>query len=128
MNKKPANIFVLDSEPFMRELLRLRLEPLGAKVFFAEDAKEARKALTENKPSIVILDIMHPRLDSYKFVQWLKNQPAFRDTKVIVLTFKKRDPETFFLYNVWIEEYIEKPFIPDRLVSKVKEFLAADKN
>jgi len=79
--------------------------------------------LLERDIELIILDLMHPRLDAYRFVQWLKNHPELSRVKIIILTFKKKDPETFFLYNVWIEAYFEKPFLPDLLLNKVKEII-----
>lgn len=121
-NNKKA-ILILDSEPFIQELLRIKLGILGREVLTAEDEKEAKKLLLEKNVDLVILDLMHPKLEAYRFVQWLKNHPALAKTKILILTFKKKDPETFFLYNVWIEGYFEKPFLPDLLANKVKEIL-----
>jgi len=122
MDGRPK-ILVIDPEPFIQELLKIRLEPLRARVVFADDEKEVKKALVEQTPVIIILDILHPRLDAYKFVQGLKNNPRLAAIKIIILSFKKKDPATFFLYNVWIEAYFEKPFLPDQLVKKVREIL-----
>jgi len=123
MAEKSPKILILDPEPFIQELLKIKLEPSGAEVIFAGDEKEAKKVLLEKEVHLIILDILHPKLDSYRFVQWLKNHPGLESTKLIILTFKKKDPETLFLYNVWIEAYFEKPFLPDLLSKKVKELL-----
>jgi len=119
-------VLVLDNEPFIQELLKIKLEAEGIQVIIAENEREAKKALLL-KPDLLILDILHPKLNAYKFVQSLKSHPKLAKTKVIILTFKKKDPETFFLYNVWTEAYIEKPFIPDQLVSKIRPILKAER-
>lgn len=116
-------ILILDSEAFIQELLRIKLGGLAREVLVADDEKEAKKLLLEREIELIILDLMHPRLDAYRFVQWLKNHPELSMVKIIILTFKKKDPETFFLYNVWIEAYFEKPFLPDLLLNKVKEII-----
>jgi len=116
-------ILILDSEAFIQELLRIKLGGLAREVLVADDEKEAKKLLLEREIELIILDLMHPRLDAYRFVQWLKNHPELSRVKIIILTFKKKDPETFFLYNVWIEAYFEKPFLPDLLLNKVKEII-----
>lgn len=118
------NILVIDPEPFIRELLKIKLEPLGAKVCCAEDEREIKREILERKPELIIIDILHPKIDCYKFVQSLKNNPRLEPIKIIILSFKKKDPATFFLYNVWVEAFFEKPFIPENLVKKVKEVLA----
>ena len=123
MRQGRKKILVLDPEPFMQELLRLKLEAGCGEVLFAEDEKEAKKILLEQEVDLIILEILHPRLDSYRFVQWLKNHPGLESIKVLILTFKKKDPEIFFLYNVWIAGYLEKPFLPELLSKKVKELL-----
>ena len=123
MRGAEPKILVLDPEPFIRELLRIILEPDCGEVIFADDEKEAKKIILEQELDLIILDIMHPKLDAYRLVQWFKNHPGLESIKVIILTFKKKDPETFFLYNVWIEAYFEKPFLPDALATKVREIL-----
>ncbi len=124
MSENRPVILTLDPEPFVRELLRLKLEAVcGAEVLSAEDEREARKLLNEKDLDLVIIDILHPKLDSYRFIQWFKNQPGLDRVKVVILTFKKKDPEIFFLYNVWIEGYFEKPFLPDLFAKAVKEIL-----
>jgi len=123
MREGRKKILVLDPEPFVQELLRLKLEAACGEVLFAEDEKEAKKILLEQEVDLIILEILHPRLDSYRFVQWLKNHPGLETIKVLILTFKKKDPEIFFLYNVWIAGYLEKPFLPELLSKKVKELL-----
>ena len=107
----------------MRELLRIKLEAGCGEVVFAEDEKEAKRVLLEQEIALVILEILHPRLDAYRLVQWFKNHPGLDAVRVLILTFKKKDPETFFLYNVWIEGYFEKPFLPELFSARVKEIL-----
>jgi DNA-binding response OmpR family regulator len=124
MDQDLPKILVIDPEPFMRELLKIKLEPLGAIVSCAEDEHEIKKELLERKPDLIVLDILHPKIDCYKFVQSLKNNPRLEGIKIIIVSFKKKDPATFFLYNVWVEAFFEKPFIPDHLVKKVKEVLS----
>jgi DNA-binding response OmpR family regulator len=125
MDNGNPNILVIDPEPFIRELLKIKLEPLGAKVCCAEDEREIKKELLERRPELIIMDILHPKIDCYKFVQSLKNNPRLEAIKIIILSFKKKDPATFFLYNVWVEAFFEKPFIPEHLVKKVKEVLSS---
>ena len=115
-------VLILDPEPFIQELLKIKLEAEGLKVIIAEDEREAKKALLL-KPELIILDILHPRFNAYKFVQNLKNHPKFSGIKILILSFKRKDPETFFLYNVWTEGYFEKPFVPGQLVEKVRSIL-----
>jgi|GEM_PF-1120383 len=119
-------VLILDPEPFIQELLKIKLEAEGLQVIIAENEREAKKALLL-KPELLILDILHPKLNAYKFVQSLKSHPKLAKTKVIILTFKKKDPETFFLYNVWTEAYFEKPFVPDQLVSKLRSILKPER-
>jgi len=124
MSSASPRILVLDPEPFMQELLRLKLEAVcGGEVVFAADEKEARKLLLEKTIDLVVLEILHPRLDAYRLVQWFKNQPGLEGTKLVILTFKRKTPEIFFLYNVWIERYFEKPFYPDLFAAEVREIL-----
>ncbi len=67
MSESSPKILALDPEPFIQELLRIKLEAVcGGRVVLAADEKEARKLLLERDIDLVILEILHPRLDAYR--------------------------------------------------------------
>jgi DNA-binding response OmpR family regulator len=118
-------VLILDEEPFVRDTLKLNLAGYGFGAEFAEDEEEARRALLgPSPPACVILEILHSRLDAYRFLQWMRSQPRLARLPVIILTFKEKDPETAFTYNAWTQGYLTKPFVPQEVMARVAESVA----
>ena len=124
-DEREKRVLILDPEPFIRDTLKLKLAGRGLKAVAAENEEEIRRELLGGSPpAAIILDILHSRLNSYRFLQWLRNQPALEKIPVVILTFKEKDPETSFIYNVWSQAYLTKPFIPQDVVNRVAELVA----
>ena len=123
--EKPKRVLILDEEPFIRDTLKLNLAGRGLQAEAEENETEARRALSGGSPpACVILDILHSRVDAYRFLQWLRSQPALAAVPVVILTFKDKDPETSFTYNVWVQAYITKPFVPREVSDRVAGLVA----
>jgi len=123
---EPAKrILILDEEPFIQDTLKLNLAGRGFGAVLAENEEEARGLLREpSPPAAVILDILHSRLDAYQFLQWMRAEPRLARVPVLILTFKEKDPETAFTYNVWTQAYLTKPFVPQEVMDRVAELTA----
>ena len=118
-------VLILDEEPFIQDTLKLNLAGRGLLAVFAENEAEAKSLLTsQDPPAGVILDLLHSRLNAYQFLQWMNSQPALEAIPVVILTFKAKDPETAFTYNVWTRAYLCKPFVPQEVVALVAELVA----
>jgi len=119
--EEPARrVLILDEEPFIQDTLKLNLAGRGLRAEFAENEAEAKSLLTSGSPpACVILDVLHSRLSAYRFLQWLKSQPALEAIPVVILTFKEKDPEMAFTYNVWVKAYLSKPFVPQEVADLV---------
>jgi two-component system phosphate regulon response regulator PhoB len=114
----------LEEEPFVQDTLRLKLSSKGLKVITAYDEQEAKDIIREDSPDLILFDILHSRIDSYRFIQELKGDKVNQKIPVVILTFKEKDPEMEFTYNVWAHEYIAKPFSPREVADKVTGILA----
>jgi len=123
--EQAKRVLILDEEPFVRDTLKLNLAGHGFGAEFAGNEEEARRALSgPSLPACVILDLLHSRLDAYQFLQWLRSQSRLGGVPVIILTFKEKDPETTFTYNVWTQAYLAKPFAPQEVIARVAELVA----
>ncbi len=88
-----ATILIVDDEAHILELTRLYLEKEGFAVETAADGLTALQRAQAEPPSLVILDVMMPRLDGFQVLQELRANPATRDLPVLVLTAKELTPE-----------------------------------
>jgi twitching motility two-component system response regulator PilH len=108
------------------------LERAGYRVVTAAEPQQALKKMAEEKPDLVITDLMMTSLDSgFYFARTLKDDPGFADIPVILSTsvssamgldFRPRSAEETAQMNV--DAYFDKPLVPDRLLAKIAELLA----
>ncbi len=84
----PGKILVADDSPNIREILKLSLETDGYTVVLAEDGDQALAMVEQEKPDLVIMDIMMPRVNGFQVCRRLKGDRATHDLPVIMLTAK----------------------------------------
>lgn len=88
MTKK---VLIVDDEVHIRALLEQTLEDLadaGVELFVAQDGEEGLQYVQEEKPDLVFLDVMMPKLNGYQVCEHIKQDPELKDTYVIMLTAK----------------------------------------
>ena len=114
-------VLVADDESRMRKLVRDYLEHEGYKVIEAADGEEAVDIFCSNHGiSLVILDIMMPRLDGYEA---LKEIRAFSSVPVVMLTARSGEKDELKGFALGVDEYLPKPFSPKILVARVNALL-----
>ena len=124
-------ILVVDDERFIRILLEETLGQLkGAevRVTLAKDGNEALQIAAVDRPDLVILDIMMPRLDGYEVCQRLREDLGLTDTYVIMLTARGRSADKLRGLQVGANEYLTKPFDPAYLLNRVSQVLHLPQN
>ncbi|MCL2719331.1 MAG: response regulator transcription factor [Lachnospiraceae bacterium] len=114
-------ILVVDDESRMRKLVRDFLVKSGYDVDEAEDGNQAVEMFFENnKYSLVILDIMMPKMDGWSVCREIRN---YSKVPVIMLTAKSDERDELLGFKLGVDEYISKPFSPKILVARVKALL-----
>ena len=117
-------VLVVDDEPNIVMSLRFLMEGEGFQVEVASTGQAAVAALDREPADLVLLDIMMPELDGFEVCQRIRDNPAWRATKVVMLTAKGRDVERDRGLALGADEYVTKPFSTRDLVAKVKQMLA----
>lgn len=111
-------ILVVDDEFGTVEVLVAALEDEGYRVFTAANGRRALDILEENKPDLVISDFMMPLLDGPAMVAAMRNDPAFRDVPVIMMSSA---PETALRKRLdGYEAFLRKPFRIAALLAVVR--------
>ena len=121
MTKK---ILVVDDEFTIRELVAMTLEP-DYDVIKAKNGKQGLEMINE-KPDLVILDVMMPKMDGYEVCEKLKTNPETRNIPIIMLTAKHAMEDLKKAIQVDVDEYITKPFEPELLKKRVDGFFRSD--
>ena len=118
-------VLVVDDEPNIVMSLRFLMEREGFAVEVASSGQEAVAALDRAAADLVLLDVMMPELDGFEVCQRIRNQPAWRATKIVMLTAKGRAVERDKGLALGADAYVTKPFSTRDLVAKVKRMLRA---
>lgn len=121
MNRK--RILVVDDEIYIVHILEFTLTMEGYDVVTAADGDEALRKVEEDRPDLVVLDIMMPRMDGYEVCRRLREEEETRDLPVILLSAKGRPIDRETGMEVGANDYIVKPFSPRRLLEKIRDLL-----
>lgn len=101
-------VLIVEDEPTAREIVRRRLEGDGWGVAEARNGKEALTYLQNNSASIILLDLMMPKMDGFTFIEELKKNPEWQNIPVIVTTAKDLTVEERERLNVHALRILEK--------------------
>jgi len=121
-----AKILIVDDEPHIRMLLEQALEEVedkGVALLKAENGEQALDAVRQNKPNLVFLDVMMPKMNGFDVCRAIKNDPAVQDTYIVLLTAKGQEFDRQKGDEVGADMYMTKPFDPDEIVAKAFEVL-----
>lgn len=115
-------VLIVDDEEDFLELVRERLEFGGYLVDTATDGKKALIMIAQQKPDIILLDLMMPHMNGYEVCERLKNDEMYMDIPIIILTAKAQEEDKRRGLRAGADDYLVKPFEPKELISKIEEF------
>ena len=121
MNKK--KILIVDDEVELVELMSIRLKASGYEVVAMHDGENVLEKTRAEKPDLIILDIMLPKVDGYKICVSLKENTAFRKIPVILLTAKDPAHDADQIQASGADECFIKPFEHKQLLAKIRELI-----
>ena len=119
-------ILVVDDEHTMLDVIRYSLEKAGYQVCTAQDGVEALRLAREQKPDLVVLDIMMPKLNGYEVCQRVKEDPDAGGIGIVLLTAKGQEVDRRQGLELGASRYMTKPFDPDEVLKVAKELLGLD--
>jgi DNA-binding response OmpR family regulator len=118
-----GKILVVDDEIYIVHILDFSLGMEGYEVVTALDGEQALEKANSEKPDLIVLDIMMPKLDGYETCKRLKADAATQDIPVILLSAKGRNIDQKVGFEVGADDYITKPFSPRKLVERINAIL-----
>jgi len=117
-------ILILEDEPNLVETLQASLAQENYECLTANDGHNGFDLARTEKPDLVVLDIMLPGMDGYKVARLLEFQKELKHIPIIMLSARDRDEDRLMGEQTTANYYITKPFSMDKLVTKIKGFLA----
>ena len=113
-------ILVVDDEPKIARLARDYLEQAGFRVQTASDGKMALAVARHDRPDLIVLDLMLPKLDGLDVARHLRRES---DVPIIMLTARAEEADRLIGLELGADDYITKPFSPRELVARVRAVL-----
>ena len=102
----------------LSELLRKR----GYSVRTAENGEEAMRRLGEDKPDLILMDVVMPGQNGFQLTRSITRDPRFADVPVIMCTSKNQETDKVWGMRQGARDYIVKPVNTDELIGKIKAF------
>jgi len=123
-------ILIVDDESHIRILLEQTLEDLeddyDVELFVASDGEEGLDIIRIEKPDLVFLDVMMPKMNGYDVCRAVRNDLSLKDVKIILLTAKGQEADKKQGLEVGALKYMTKPFDPDEVVEEAMAILGLE--
>lgn len=116
-------ILIVDDEPALVLLMEARLKANGYEVLSAGDGQTALEVAKKEKPDLIILDLMLPKMDGYKVCALLKKDSRYSKIPILMFTARAQDEDEKLGVEVGADAYIVKPFEPQVLLAKIQELI-----
>ena len=125
---RQAKILIVDDDPVLVEATKAVLENKNYQVSAAYDGDEGLQKAQDEKPDLIILDIIMPTKDGFMVCEQLKGDPGLSKIPVLIMTsFVEKGKETNIPVSAGLgleaEDYIDKPVSPDELLKRVERML-----
>ncbi|MFN0151063.1 MAG: response regulator [bacterium] len=121
----PCPVLVVDDEAAMRELLRRALQSEGWAVAEAADGRAALARVAENRPALILLDLMMPNMDGFEFLAHLRKESGWRSIPVIVITAKELAADDRARLEGSVKQIIAKgSYDREELLRQIREFVS----
>jgi len=118
-----AKILIVDDNPDLIAVLKVRLESFGYEVVAAEDGVKCLEKAGRDKPDLILLDILMPEMDGFQALKKLKEDELTKAIPVIMLTAKDKIDDVTKANALGAEDFIVKPFDYRVMVEKIRKML-----
>ena len=116
----PSKILIADDEAYIRFLIQQTFEELedqGTLIFTADNGEKTLEIIRKEKPDLVFLDVMMPKVNGFEVCQAVKQDEALKSTFIVILTAKGQEFDRLRGEQVGADVFMTKPFDPDELIS-----------
>ena len=118
-----STVLVVEDQRAQREMIADLLKGSGLLVTLASDGVEALEQIETQRPDLVVLDIVMPRMNGYEVCRRLKADPKTQGVPVVMCSTKGEEFDRYWGMKQGADAYIAKPFQPTELVGTVKQLL-----
>jgi DNA-binding response OmpR family regulator len=119
-------ILVVDDEPFICRSLTFVLRKDNYRVLEARNGEEALAVIREQRPDLVFLDVMMPKINGFQVTEQVRADPTLANVKIILLTAKGQESDREVGKQAGANDYMTKPFSPTKILDRAREILGSD--
>ncbi len=121
-------ILVVDDEPDALEVLGFKLKEAGYLPILAKDGARALALARDERPALIVLDLMLPEVDGLEVCKILRRDPGTASIPILMLTARAAELDRVLGLELGADDYVTKPFSPRELVLRIKNLLARAKS
>ncbi|HUX84101.1 MAG TPA: response regulator [Chitinophagaceae bacterium] len=115
-----AHILIVDDDEAIRSLLKQELEDAGYQIQEAENGKKALESIRNNRPDLILLDVMMPEMNGFDLAAILKNDPQTMNIPIVILSIVQDKSRG---YRIGVDRYLTKPFNTVELFAEINSLL-----
>lgn len=124
MENKDIKVLIVEDDSFIVDMYTTKLELEGFQVVSAEDGLKGLEVAKREKPTIILLDILMPKMDGFAYLEAAKKDPEIKDIPVLLLTNLGQKEDVQKGYELGAVGYLIKAhFMPSEVVEKIKQIL-----
>ncbi|MDS1270679.1 response regulator [Lipingzhangella sp. LS1_29] len=116
-----GRVLVVDDDAVIRQLIAVNLQMEGFDVHTAADGQDCLAKAEELAPDVITLDVMMPRIDGWIAARQLRESPAARHSKVVLITARAQEADVRRGQELGVDAFLAKPFEPSELIRVVRE-------
>jgi CheY-like chemotaxis protein len=118
-------VLVIEDHPDMRELLVVQMERMGFAVIPARNGQEGLQKALEERPQLILMDIMMPGIDGRELTRILRSREETHDIPILAATVLFREPDVKSCMDAGCNGHLVKPFTFKQLQGKIQEIISA---
>lgn len=123
MSENRPLILIVDDETDLVAVLRFGLEADGFAVIDAGDGEEGLRRARQDRPALIVLDLMLPKLDGYKVCRSLKYDERYRSIPILILSARSGEQNRRLALEMGADGFVSKPYDMRDLIGKIREKL-----
>ncbi len=120
MSGHPAKILIVDDEVDLVSVLRFGLQVEGFEVVSAFDGEEGLRCARDQRPDLIVLDLMLPKMDGYQVCRALKFDERYRAIPIIILSARSGEQDRKLARDMGADAFVTKPYDMRDLVDRIR--------
>lgn len=121
---KTKSVLLIEDDPFIADIYLTKLKAGGFEADLARDGEEALKKIKERKPDLLLLDIILPNLDGWELLRKIRQKPAYKGMRVVILSNLEQRAEVEKGLKLGADRYLVKAhYTPSEVIEEVKKII-----